>query len=93
MMEFNLGKKGQWFSAGMSLAYAFVLFVVSIFCIGLILMVVSDNIIGIYFHDYAIQFGADSDMLGYFEFLRTLLPFFALLSFGLGLAALSHGLS
>ena len=88
-----LGTKGQYFSAGMSLAYALVMFCIGLFSLGVVLMSVSDNMLGIYIHDYAVQYNADSTVLGLFETMRQVLPFVSILSLGLGMIALGHALS
>lgn len=77
----------------MTLAYAFVLLIASVFLLGFIFVVVSETMLGIYIHQYAVDYGVDPTMLGHMETLRNFLPFAAIISMGLGLLALANILS
>ena len=91
MKYFKLGRKGQ--SNIISLGYAFILFFASIFILGGLLIIISETTLGVYMHQYALDYGLDATVLSQMEWLRGLLPFAVLINMGLGLIALSNILS
>ena len=93
-MKFKkLGRKGQILPGAMSLGYSFLLFGVSLIALGIVLMAVSDTMLGIHLYSFAVLYNADPSILGLFESMRKAMPFISILSFFMGMIALAFGIS
>ena len=92
-MKITFDNSGQMMTTGMSIAYAFIFLLANIIAVGILIMTLSDNFLGIQMHYYSQLYGVDPTILSYFETARQLIPFAVVINFVLSLLIAGHWLS
>lgn len=92
-MKLLINNSGQMLTTGMSIAYAFIFLLANLITVGILIMALSDNFLGIQVHYYAQLYGIDPAILSYFETARQLIPFAVIINFVLSLLIAGHWLS